>query len=209
MLWLGFTTWDKQRLDIAMQCLSRAKWPPEANIAIGTDQDQSSLLGFIALVQFTGEVMQDLARLLVQSRGRFLGHQVGLNHLLIPTREQGHDLTPLSLDRGGFLLGCQYEQDGAFAGEDLEEGLWFCSLTCSYQSVRGAISSVQGSFFVALIDGDGTVRIGDADLREGFRQAMRGSRKRRKEDRGQRIAQRQQQRIARQGHPHCEFGSAQ
>src|SRR5256886_16954825 len=94
MLWLGFTTWDKQRLDIAMQCLSRAKWPPEANIAIGTDQDQSSLLGFIALVQFTGEVMQDLARLLVQSRGRFLGHQVGLNHLLIPTREQGHDLTP-------------------------------------------------------------------------------------------------------------------
>ena len=149
------------------------------------------MLGFIALVQFTGEVMQDLARLLVQSRGRFLGHQVGLNHLLIPTREQGHDLTPLSLDRGGFLLGCQYEQDGAFAGEDLEEGLWFCSLTCSYQSVRGAISSVQGSFFVALIDGDGTVRIGDADLREGFRQAMRGSRKRRKEDRGQRIAQRQ------------------
>src|SRR6266536_784349 len=136
MLWLGFTTWDKQRLDIAMQGFSRAKWPPEANIAIGTDQDQSSLLGFIALVQFTCEVMQDRA----------------------------------------------------FAGEDLEEGLWFCSLTCSYQSVGGAISSVQRSLVVALIDGDGTVRIGDADLREGFCQAMRGSRKRRKEDRGQRIA---------------------
>src|SRR6266496_4838344 len=121
MLWLGFTTWDKQRLDIAMQGFSRAKWPPEANIAIGTDQDQSSLLGFIALVQFTCEVMQDLARLLVQSRGRFLGHQVGLNHLLIPTREQGHDLTPLSLDRSGFLPGCQYEQDRARSEEHTSE----------------------------------------------------------------------------------------
>ena len=188
MLWLGFTTWDKQRLDIAMQCLSRAKLPPEANIAIGTDQDQSSLLGFIALVQFSGEVMQDLARLLVQSRGRFLGHQVGLNHLLIPTREQGHDLTPLSLDRGCFLLGCQHEQDRVFTVEDLEEGLWFCSLTCSNQSVGGAIPSAQRSLVVALIDCDGAMRIGNVDLGKVLGQAMRRSRQRRKEDGGQRIA---------------------
>src|SRR2546430_15458309 len=104
-----------------MQCLSRAKWPSEANIAIGTDQDQSSLLGFIALVQFTGEVMQDLARLLVQSRGRFLGHQEGLNHLLIPTREQGHDLTPLSLDRFFFLMGRQPQNSPLFPYEALYE----------------------------------------------------------------------------------------
>ena len=83
------------------------------------------MLGLIALVQFTCEVMQDLAGLLFRSRGRFLGHQVGLNQPMISKREQGRDLTPLSLDRGGFLLGRQHEQDRALAGEDLEEGLWF------------------------------------------------------------------------------------
>src|SRR6266700_5134913 len=111
MLWVCSTAWNKQRLDIAAQWLSRAKLPPEANIAIGTNQDQSSLLGFIMLVQFTSFVMQDLVCLLFQSRGRFLGHQVGLNRLLIPTREQGHDLTPLSLDRCCFLMGREHEQD--------------------------------------------------------------------------------------------------
>src|SRR6266700_222881 len=209
MLWVCSTTWDEERLDIATQGLGRAKWTQEANIAIGTDQDQSSLLDLIALVQFTGEVMQDRARLVFPSRGRFFGHQVGLNHLLIPTREQDRDLTPLSLDRGGFLLGCQHEQDRVFTGEDLEEGLWCCSRTCSNQSVGGAIPRAQRSFVVALIDCDGAMRIGNVDLGEGLGQAMRGSRKRREEDRGQRIAQRHEPRIACQGRLHGEFGSAQ
>src|SRR5260221_112352 len=119
---------------------------------------------------------------------RLLGSEVGLNHRLIPTREQGHDLFPLSLDRGCLLLGCQHEQDRVFTVEDLEEGLWFCSLTCSNQSVGGAIPSAQRSLVVALIDCDGAMRIGNVDLGEGLGQAMRRSRQRRKEDGGQRIA---------------------
>jgi len=35
MLWVCSTTWDEERLDIATQGLGRAKWTPEANIAIG------------------------------------------------------------------------------------------------------------------------------------------------------------------------------
>src|SRR5215467_5548219 len=206
MLWICFTAWDKERLYVATQWLRRAKWSPEAKIAIGTDQDQSSLLGFIALVQLTGFVKQDLARLLLRSRGRFHGHQVGLDHLMIPRGEQIHDLIPLSLDRGSIPPGCEHEQDRAFAIEDLEEGLWFCRLTYSHQGVRGSVTSAQRSPFAATIDCDGALSISDVDLGKGFCQALRRNRKRGKYDWGQRIAQRQQDWIAREGYVGAEVG---
>src|SRR5215813_14227958 len=122
--------------------------------------------------------MQDLSGLLVPSGGRLLSHQVGLNHLLISSREQGRDLTQVPLDCGGFLLGCEHEQDRTLTVEDLEERLWFCSFPCSHQSVGGAITGTQHSLVVALIDGNGTVSIGDAHLSEGLSEPMRGRRQR-------------------------------
>ncbi len=68
----------KQLLHIGVQCPGSAKLAPEANIAIGTNQKQPSMLDFIALVQFACEVMQDTAGLLLRSRGDMLCDQVRL-----------------------------------------------------------------------------------------------------------------------------------
>src|SRR5689334_6865872 len=98
--------WDKQLLHIGPQRLSRPKWPPEANIAIGTNQKESSLLGLIALMQFTCHVLEDSVGLWLRSSNSLLCDQVRLDHLLIALGQQRLDLTPSSLDGGRFLLAC-------------------------------------------------------------------------------------------------------
>src|ERR1700730_14450995 len=77
------TPLDKQLLHIGAQRLSRPKGTPEANIAIGTNQKESSLLGLIALMQFTSHVLEDPVGLLLRSSNSLLCDQVRLDHLLI------------------------------------------------------------------------------------------------------------------------------